>query len=85
MQSADSLSSTTTHDVNGDAVVDLTTTDVMVINGVTSRDHTVSLFNTDSSLRSRVVTQMLRFFPNSFQYHSVETVFSGRRLRLQSG
>lgn len=57
-QSADSLSSTETRDVNGDSVIDLTITDVMVINGDTSRDHTVSHFNTDTSLRSSVTTHI---------------------------
>jgi trimeric autotransporter adhesin len=57
-QSADSLSSTETIDINADSIIDLKTTDVMVINADTSRDHTVSLFNTDNTLRSRVTTHI---------------------------
>jgi Ca2+-binding RTX toxin-like protein len=58
VQSADSLSSTETDDINGDGVIDLKTTDVMVINADTSRDHTVSVFNTDNTLRSKVITHI---------------------------
>jgi Ca2+-binding RTX toxin-like protein len=57
-QSADSQSSTTTTDFNGDGVIDLKTVDIMVINADTSRDHTVSLSNTDDTLRSRVTTHI---------------------------
>lgn len=57
-QTANSLSRTTAADVNGDAVIDLTTTDVMVINAETSRVQTVSEFNTDGSLRDRMTTSI---------------------------
>jgi Ca2+-binding RTX toxin-like protein len=54
--SASGLSRTAQIDVNGDGVVDLTQTDVTVVNADGGRTETVSDFNTDGSLRDRTVT-----------------------------
>ena len=54
--SASGLSKTTGLDVNGDGVIDLTQSGLTVINGDGSKVETVSDSNTDTSLRSRVVT-----------------------------
>jgi len=54
--SADGLSTITQNDMDGDNVFDVTKSDVTVINAGQSRTQTVSVTNTDGSLRSNIVT-----------------------------
>ncbi len=53
---ADGLSRTDAVDVDGNGIVDLTSTDVTVINSDQSRTETVSEWNSDGTLRDRTVT-----------------------------
>src|SRR5262249_60074974 len=54
--SANGLSVTTQFDANGDAVFDLTRTDVTVLNADGSRTRTVTETNANASVRDRMVT-----------------------------